>query len=193
MQTFNRKNTMNNQIKPARQGLSLLLVTILGLALMTPSAWADRRGVRSTSRNTNVNVNRNANVNVNRNVNVNVHRDVDVNVHRSGVYYHNDDHGHFWGGFAAGLVIGAIISTPPPNPQPVVIQNTTYIVSEGVYYQTSGSGYVVVNPPIGVIVPAYPPGAVQAVVNGQVYYQLNGIYYRPAMQNGVTVYTTVRF
>ena len=75
----------------------------------------------------------------------------------------------------------------------MVVQNATYIVADGVYYQTSGAGYVVVNPPIGVIVTAYPTGAVQTVVNGQVYLQANGIYYRPAMQNGVTVYTTVRF
>ena len=182
---------MKHQNQSTRQGLRLLLVTLLGLALLTPSAWADRRGVRSTSRNTNLNINRNANVNVNRNVNVNVHRDVDVNVHHAGVYHRDDN--HFWGGFAAGLVIGAIISTPPPNPQTVVVQNTTYIVSDGVYYQTSGAGYVVVNPPVGVIVTAYPPGAVQVVMGGQVYYQLNGIYYRPALQNGVTVYTTVRF
>jgi hypothetical protein len=188
MQTFNRKNTMKNQINQTRQGLHLFVATIIGIALVTPSAWAGRGGVRSSNRN--VNVNRNANVNVNRNANINVHHNVDVNVHHGG-YYHDDN--HFWGGFAAGLVIGAVISTPPPNPQPVVVQNVTYIVSDGVYYQTSGSGYVVVNPPIGVIVPTYPPGAVQTIVNDQVYYLFNGIYYRPAMQNGVTVYTTVRF
>ena len=74
----------------------------------------------------------------------------------------------------------------------MVVQNTTYIVSDGVYYQTSGTGYVVVNPPIGVTVVTYPPGAVQAIVGGQVYYHHNGIYYRPVMQNGVTVYLTVR-
>jgi hypothetical protein len=182
---------MKNQNKPTRQGLQLLVLTLLGITLVTPPAWALGRGVRSSNRN--VNINRNQNVNINRNANVNVRRDVDVNVHRSAVIIREDDHGHFWGGFAAGLVIGAVISQPPPNPQPVVVQNTTYLVSEGVYYQTSGSGYVVVNPPIGVTVPTYPPGAVQTSVNGQVYYQLNGIYYRPAMQNGVTVYTTVKF
>jgi hypothetical protein len=179
---------MKNQNKPARQGLQILVLVLLGITLVSPSAWAGGRGVRSTSRN--ATINRNQNVNINRNVNVNVRRDVDVNVHRSVGVYHDDN--HFWGGFAAGLVIGAIVSTPPPNPQTVVVQNTTYIVSDGVYYQTSGTGYVVVNPPIGVTVVALPPGAVQAAVNRQVYYQLNGIYYRPAMQNGVTVYTTVR-
>ena len=182
---------MKNQSQLTRPGMNLLVVTLIALALLTPSAWAERRGVRSTSRSVNVrstqNVNINRNVNVNQNVNVNRH--VDVDVHHS-VGYHNDN--HFWGGFAAGLIIGAIVSTPPPNPQTVVVQNTTYIVSDGVYYQTSGTGYVVVNPPIGVVVTTYPPGAVQTIVNGQVFYMANGIYYRPAMQNGVTVYTTVR-
>jgi hypothetical protein len=180
---------MNNQTTTTRHGLQLLVATVLAITLATPTAWAGRRGgVRSSSRN--VNVNRNANVNVNRNLNV--HHDVDVSVHHSGGYYH-DDHGSFWGGLAAGLVIGAIVSSPSPASQPVVVNNVTYVVSDGVYYQPTTGGYTVVNPPIGVIVTALPPGAVQTVVNNQVYYQANGIYYRPAMQNGVTVYTTVRF
>jgi hypothetical protein len=177
---------MKNQIKQTQQVMQILVVSLIGIALVTPASGIGRGGLRSTSRNANVN----RNVNINRNANVNVNRHVDVDVHRSVGIYHDDN--HFWGGFAAGLVIGAVISKPPPNPQPVVVQNTTYIVSEGVYYQTSGSGYVVVNPPIGVTVPTYPPGAVQTIVNGQVYYQLNGIYYRPALQNGLTVYTTVK-
>jgi hypothetical protein len=51
---------------------------------------------------------------------------------------------------------------------------------------------VVVNPPIGVTVVAVPPGATQVTVNGQVYFLANGIHYQPVMQNGVTVYTTVK-
>ena len=35
-------------------------------------------------------------------------------------------------------------------------------------------------------------GATQVVVNGGVYYSHGGIYYRPAFQNGVTIYTTVK-
>ena len=171
---------MKNQNQPIRQGLQFLVVILMGIALVTPTAWADGRGVRSTSRY----------VSVNRSANVAIHRDVDVNVHHSGIYHH--DGGHFWGGLATGLAIGAIINSPPPYSQTVVVQNTTYLVSEGVYYQPQGANYVVVNPPIGVTVTAYPPGAVQTVVNDQVYYVANGLYYRPAMQNGVTVYTTVR-
>jgi len=42
-------------------------------------------------------------------------------------------------------------------------------------------------------VTALPAGASQVVVNGIVYYQFGGVYYQPAFQNGLTVYTTVRF
>jgi hypothetical protein len=172
---------MKNKNKPDRPGRQLLAIALLGLALVPPLARADRWGVRSSYRS----------VHVSRGASVSVHRDVDVNVFHSGGYYHGNDHGHFWGGFATGLFIGAVISAPPPNPQTVVVQSTTYLVSEGVYYQPSGTGYVVVNPPPGVIVSSCPPGAVQTVVNGQLYFVANGMYYRPAMQNGVTVYTTV--
>ena len=55
-----------------------------------------------------------------------------------------------------------------------------------------GTTFVVVNAPIGVEVPALPAGAGQVVVSGTVYYAHGGIYYRPAFQNGVTVYTTVK-
>ena len=201
---------MKPQNSLTRQSLQFVLGTLIAITLAAPTAWAGGKGVRSTSRgagpaanrnaggnrnvnqnqNRNVNVNQNVNKNVNVNANVNRHVDVDVDVHHHGGYYH--DNGHFWGGFATGLVIGAVIASPPPHPQTVVVQNTTYIVSEGVYMQPSGTGYVVVNPPIGVTVTALPPGATQTTVNGQVYFLSSGIYYLPAMQNGVTVYTTVK-
>ena len=171
---------MNDQNQLIRPGIRFLVVALMSVTLVTPTVWADGRGVHSTGRY----------VRVNRGAAVAVHRDVDVNVHHSGVFHPVG--GHFWGGVATGLAIGAVIHSAPPNPQTVVVQNTTYLVSEGMYYQPQGTGYVVVNPPVGVVVPAYPPGAVQTVVNDQVYYVANGLYYRPSMQNGVTVYTTVR-
>jgi hypothetical protein len=45
---------------------------------------------------------------------------------------------------------------------------------------------------MGITVPALPTGAAQVIVNGVVYYQASGVHYRPAFQNGVTVYTTVK-
>jgi len=42
------------------------------------------------------------------------------------------------------------------------------------------------------MVTVLPAGANQVVVNGIVYYQYGGIHYRPAFQNGVTIYTTVK-
>jgi hypothetical protein len=98
---------MKHHQTSARPGLQVLVAFLLAITLATPTAWADRPGVRSTSRNTNANQNQNRNVNVNqnanknvninqnvnknvnvnqsvnKNVNVNVNRDVDVNVHNS--------------------------------------------------------------------------------------------------------------
>jgi hypothetical protein len=153
--------------------------------------------------NQNANVNRNVNADVNRNVNVNsnvdVDRHVDVDVddhyHGHGDYHHDDDDDNFWGGFAAGAVttmaVGAVVRSVPDNSQPVVVNNVNYVVADGVYYQQSGDGYTVVNPPAGQTVTALPPGAVQTTLDGQVAYQANGIYYQPVMQNGATVYKTV--
>ncbi len=184
LKSSTERSIMRHQRTTIRQTLRVALVAVLALTLTTQPAWAGRGGLRSSHRNVNVNVNRN----------INVHRDVDVDVHHSGSYHDGDN--HFWGGVAAGvaatLVVGAIVSSPPPASQPVVVNNVTYIVADGTYYQPSGTGYVVVNPPIGVVVTTLPPGAVQAIVNGQVYYQVAGVYYRPGIQNGVTVYTTVR-
>lgn len=141
------------------------------------------------------------NYNVNRNVNgwgTANYNHVDVNVHNNGYYgYHGyDDNGNFWGGFAAGAVttaaIGSVINTLPAYSQPVVVGGVNYDVADGVYYQQGPSGYRVVNPPVGVTVSVLPSDAQQTTVEGAVYYQANGMYYQPVMQNGVTLYRTVR-
>jgi len=164
--------------------LPLCAAALLSLTLATPPAWADREGVRSSNRRSGSK----------RDVDVNIRRDVDVNVNINGSRrrHHDHDNGRFWGGLVTGLVIGAIVKSPPPNRQTVVVKNVTYIVADDVYYQPSGSGYVVVNPPVGVTVGALPPGSTQILINGQVYFLCGGLHYRPAIQNGVTVYTTVQ-
>jgi hypothetical protein len=47
----------------------------------------------------------------------------------------------------------------------------------GVWYQPSGAGYVVVQPPVGIVAPALPPGYTTVNVAGTPYYYANGIYY----------------
>ena len=87
--------------------------------------------------------------------------------------------------------MGAIVKTPPPASQVVVINNSSYYVSEGVYYQQSSGGYTVVNPPSGRhrYRPAH--GRHSVATERPDALQAGGVYYRPAMQNGVTVYTVV--
>jgi len=47
----------------------------------------------------------------------------------------------------------------------------------GVWYQPSGAGYVVVQPPVGIVAPALPPGYTTVNVAGTPYYYANGTYY----------------
>ena len=80
----------------------------------------------------------------------------------------------------------------PPRAITVMQGTTTYYYSGGVFYAKHGAGFIVLNTPIGVIVPQPPAAAQQVQVNGELYLLYNGIYFKPAFQNGVTVYTTVK-
>ncbi len=151
------------------------------------------------------------------------HRHLDIDADRR--------HGFFWFGWHPGMVI----NTLPPDYTPLYVGPTPYYYDQGVYYESSPSGYVVVTPPIGAIVPQLPPGA-EAIpvgptvyyyaagafyvqqpqgfmvvapplgvtvsmqppgatavnINGTNFYHAGGAYFLPVMQDGVTVYETVR-
>jgi hypothetical protein len=55
--------------------------------------------------------------------------------------------------------------------------NRDYFYISGVWYLPSGSGFVVVRPPLGVIVPILPPFYTTIWVGGIPYYYANDIYY----------------
>ncbi len=93
----------------------------------------------------------------------------------------------------AGLAIGASVASPPPSYDTVAVGSTTYIYSDGIYFQPTGSNYVVVEPPTGVVVSYLPEGCTQTQVNNNPYYNCNDIYYQPFYQNGSTVYQVVKF
>ena len=115
------------------------------------------------NRNTNINTNRNVNVNTNRNVNVNRNTNVNVNVHNHGRYYG----GGYYGGccyntgpsvgavvaatVTTAIVVGAIVSSLPPNCTTIIANGITYQNCGGTYYQPQYSSgnvqYVVVNHP----------------------------------------------
>lgn len=175
----------------------------------------------NVNKNANVNVNRNANVNVNRHVHVDVDhhyghggfwagvgtamvvgaviasipptRTVVVvsgtsYYYAEGVYYVQGTSGYT----VVGAPVGATVAVVPAGALTVLAGPTTYYYFNGTYYVQQGTAFVVVSPPLGVTVTALPVGASQVVVNGVVHYAHGGIFYRPAFQNGVTVYTTVK-
>ncbi len=98
-----------------------------------------------------------------------------------------------WAGFATGLVIGAAITTPPPYYSTVYVGSTTYIYSDGIFLETSGSSYIVVRPPIGAVVTYLPEGCSMIQINNLNYYDCSDIYYQPLYRNGSVVYKVVDF
>jgi len=151
------------------------LVAMALLMLVAPTAQADRRQTKNTTRTNisgnrsnnvnvnnrnNVNVNNRNNVNVDRRTNVNVNRDVDVNVnvnHRGyygGGYYYNSGPsvaGVVAATVATAIVVGAVYSSLPPNCTTIVANGIAYQSCGGYYYQPRYQGtsvtYVVVNRP----------------------------------------------
>ncbi len=98
-----------------------------------------------------------------------------------------------WAAFTTGLVIGSTIATPPPYYSTVYVGSTTYIYSDGVFLQPSGSSYVIIEPPVGVVVTYLPEGCTTTQINNTSYYNCSNIYYQPFYQNGNTVYKVVQF
>jgi hypothetical protein len=97
-----------------------------------------------------------------------------------------------WAALATGLVIGAAVNDPPPYYDTVYVGSTSYIYSDGVYMQPSGSTYTVVAPPTGAVVTYLPDGCTETQMSGMSYYDCSGIYYQAVFQNGSTVYQVVQ-
>ncbi|MGK7936264.1 MAG: DUF6515 family protein [Xenococcaceae cyanobacterium] len=97
-----------------------------------------------------------------------------------------------WVGFTTGLIIGTAISTPPPYYSTVYVGSTTYIYSDGIFLQPSGSSYIVVKPPVGAVVTYLPEGCEMVKINNVNYYNCSNIYYQPVYRNGNTVYKVVQ-
>jgi Family of unknown function (DUF6515) len=183
--------------------LTAFLLTVV--AILTASDAQERSGIRSSRLNPEVNRNANVNRNVHANPSIgwnmlgnrtiSTEQHIDVEAHDGDYYSHDRDNENLWGGFAKDAApapaVGTVIHSPPSHGQLVVVNNASYVVADGTYYQQKGSDYIVVSPPIGITVSSLPKSAVVTNINGQVYFRANGIYYQPAMQNGETVYTTV--
>jgi hypothetical protein len=95
--------------------------------------------------------------------------------------------------FISGLVIGAILTSPPPYYTPLYVGSSNYIYSDGVFLQPTGSQYVVVSPPIGAIVSALPEGCTQVDLNYSVGYDCSGVVYEFFYQGSEPFYRVVRY
>jgi hypothetical protein len=80
-------------------------------------------------------------------------------------------HDHFYP--APGYAIGAM----PDGHIGVNFGGSRFFYQAGVWYQPSGTGYVVVQPPAGIVAPMLPPAYTTVYVAGLPYYYANGIYY----------------
>jgi hypothetical protein len=61
-----------------------------------------------------------------------------------------------------------------------------------VYYEPTGQGYKIVQPPIGVLVTFIPKGSATVTVNGAKYLEFGGIWYRPFYSGSDVVYQRLR-
>ena len=94
--------------------------------------------------------------------------------------YHHDHYYPRRGYFARAL---------PRNYLRLYYGGLPYYYWQGIWYNSSGLGFVVVPPPFGVVVPMLPPYYTTIWVGGVPYYYANDIYYawRPAAQGYAVV------
>jgi Family of unknown function (DUF6515) len=88
--------------------------------------------------------------------------------------------------------IGALVPQLPPVAEAISVGQVLYYYAAGAFYVQEPRGFRVVTPPLGITVTELPPGAVPVTLHGLLYYQADGAYFQPMIQNGVTVYLTVR-
>ena len=101
-----------------------------------------------------------------------------------GVHFGLDErfhHNHYYpshGYVALALPHGAVS---------VAFRGGSYWFHGGVWYQPSGTRYVVVAAPVGIVVPVLPPAFVTLSIAGATYYYANGTYYTDVPGEGYTV------
>jgi hypothetical protein len=87
------------------------------------------------------------------------------------VYDNRYHHDHYYP--SHGYVVRAL----PPGYTAVSFGNGRLFFQGGVWYQTSGPGFIVVQPPLGVVAPALPPAYTMIRVRNVPYYYANDVYY----------------
>ncbi|APB32370.1 hypothetical protein GlitD10_0069 [Gloeomargarita lithophora Alchichica-D10] len=100
-----------------------------------------------------------------------------------------------WGAFAfgTGLVLGAVLSSPPPFYHQVFLGTTPFLFSDGVFLQpTADQQFVVVAPPVGIAVPYLPDGCEPFTFEGSQFFDCSGVFYEPVIQDGQVVFVVVQ-
>lgn len=91
--------------------------------------------------------------------------------------------GHiYWGGGWRGGYVHRV----GPGYFPVFVGESEYLYSDGLFYNYTPAGYILVEPPVGAVIPALPVGYTAVTVQQTPYYLYNGIYYTTA-PSGYTV------
>jgi len=86
---------------------------------------------------------------------------------------HRDDrHDHRWG---HGYVVRRI-----PAYRSIFWHGLGYLYAEGLFYQHTAAGYVIVEPPVGALVPGLPAGYGTVMIAGRPYYYYEDTYYAAA-------------
>ena len=125
-----------------------------------------------------------------------------ISNNREDAWNHTVDHWggyHYWGGyyggaaFAYGMLLGMTVATLPPLYDTVIVAGSPYYYVNGVYYQTSGSQYVVVPAPVGATVEHPPAQVTNVYVNNEDLGYSNGAYYQqqPTQGDGKPTYKVV--
>ena len=92
------------------------------------------------------------------------------------------------GGYPGDFHPGNVVHRLPPGYISLLAGGLAYLFCEGLFYQYTPAGYIVVQPPMGAVIPALPSGYTTVFVNGIPYYYYGYTYYTPA-PNGYTVVT----
>lgn len=73
--------------------------------------------------------------------------------------------------------VGSTVAGLSQGTTRATLDDETYFFQDGVWYQESNPGYVVVDPPTGISVPSLPAGYATIQVGDTVYFYSTGIYY----------------
>lgn len=73
--------------------------------------------------------------------------------------------------------IGYSVRTLPSTRVAITFRGSPFFFHGGVWYRTSGPGFIVVRPPIGIVVPVLPPSYATVWVGSAPYYYADDVFY----------------